>query len=170
VQTVEHECLDHFVVFGEAHLDYLLSEFLDYYHFERPHQGLGNRPPSGTDLPPATFTPSEMECERRRGGLLRHYRRPGWRRWGPEFEVILPGRVGGARRRQRGATRQISRLLAKRGSTQGELVHRIDSCPNRREPYPFAWTKYCERMRALGWRRGQSPPAQFSEQEGMHTT
>jgi putative transposase len=32
VQAVEHECLDHSVVFGEAHLRYLLDEFLAYYH------------------------------------------------------------------------------------------------------------------------------------------
>jgi putative transposase len=32
VQSVKHECLDHFVVFGEAHLRHILSEFLVYYY------------------------------------------------------------------------------------------------------------------------------------------
>jgi putative transposase len=76
VQTVEHECLDHFVVFGEAHLRYLLEQFLDHYHLERPHQGLGKRPLWGADPPQALALPSgEIECKKRLGGLLRHYHR-----------------------------------------------------------------------------------------------
>lgn len=75
IQTIKHECLDHFVVFGEAHLRHLLSEFLVHYHRERPHQGIGNVPPSGA-LPvvdqPST---SEVVCDTRLGGLLKHYRR-----------------------------------------------------------------------------------------------
>ena len=76
VQTVEHECLDNFVVFGEAHLRYLLDEFLQHYHLERPHQALGNRPPSGAD-PPQALAPTlgEIECQERLGGLLKHYHR-----------------------------------------------------------------------------------------------
>lgn len=37
VQSIKHECLDHFVVFGEAHL-HIVSEYLDYYNRLRPHQ------------------------------------------------------------------------------------------------------------------------------------
>jgi putative transposase len=47
VQTVKPELLDHFMVFGEAHLRYLLAEFLSHYHEARPHQSLGNAPPCG---------------------------------------------------------------------------------------------------------------------------
>ena len=36
------ECLDHFLVFGEKHLDYLVREYVEHYHTERRHQGLGN--------------------------------------------------------------------------------------------------------------------------------
>jgi putative transposase len=76
VQTVQQECLDHFVVFGDAHLRYSLDQFLDHYHTERPHQALGNRPLSGADPPPLIITASgDIECEQRLGGLLRHYRR-----------------------------------------------------------------------------------------------
>ena len=76
VQTVEHECLHHFVVFGEAHLRYLLDEFLTHFHLERPHQGLGNRPPCGADAPErAVFASGDIECQERLGGLLKHYRR-----------------------------------------------------------------------------------------------
>ena len=42
IQTIQQECLDHFVVFGAKHMDYLCKEFLEHYHDERPHQGLGN--------------------------------------------------------------------------------------------------------------------------------
>ena len=76
VQTVEHECLDHFIVFGESHLRYLLDQVLEHFHLERPHQGLGNRPPSGADPPQALApTSGEIECQKRLGGLLRHYQR-----------------------------------------------------------------------------------------------
>jgi putative transposase len=75
-QTVQRESLDHFVVFGDAHLGYFLDQFLEHYHLERPHQGLGNRPLSGADPPPLIATASgDIECEQRLGGLLRHYRR-----------------------------------------------------------------------------------------------
>jgi putative transposase len=78
VQTVRQECLDHFLVVSEKHLRHLLSEFLIHYHEERPHQGLGNVPLSGT--PPSAEEPailplSEVRCRERLGGLLKHYRR-----------------------------------------------------------------------------------------------
>ena len=77
VQTVKRELLDRFVVFGEAHLRHLLSQFLSHYHEVRPHQALGNAPPCGppapADGPPPG--PAEVVCEERLGGLLRHYRR-----------------------------------------------------------------------------------------------
>jgi putative transposase len=36
VQSVKQECLDHFVVYGKAHLRHILSEYLAYYHQHRP--------------------------------------------------------------------------------------------------------------------------------------
>jgi putative transposase len=77
VQSVRQECLDHFVVFGEAHLRHILSEYLIYYHQFRPHQGMGNRPLGWTALPPADADRplGEVVCQERLGGLLRHYQR-----------------------------------------------------------------------------------------------
>ena len=76
VQTVQNECLNHFVVFGERHLEYLLREFEDFYNTVRPHQGLGNRTIGIVPLPdPGKLSPAEIECDSRLGGLLRHYHR-----------------------------------------------------------------------------------------------
>ena len=44
VQTLRVECLDHFVVCGEKHLQHLVKQFSVHYHEERPHQGRGNVP------------------------------------------------------------------------------------------------------------------------------
>ncbi|MFO0825079.1 MAG: hypothetical protein U0792_18480 [Gemmataceae bacterium] len=38
------ECVDHFVVCGEKHLNHIVREFLIHYHEERAHQSRGNVP------------------------------------------------------------------------------------------------------------------------------
>jgi hypothetical protein len=78
VLSIKSECLDNFVVFGEAHLRHIIKEFVDYYNKERPHQGLDNLP-----LPEATcgvtstltFPSGKVVCEEHLGGLLKHYSR-----------------------------------------------------------------------------------------------
>ncbi|MGC9986257.1 MAG: hypothetical protein ABSF35_21875 [Polyangia bacterium] len=40
-KTIEYECLDQFVIFGERHVRYLIREFVEHYHTERFHQGIG---------------------------------------------------------------------------------------------------------------------------------
>ena len=42
VHSAQQECLDHFVVFGTQHMDYLCGQFVEHYHTERPHQGRDN--------------------------------------------------------------------------------------------------------------------------------
>jgi putative transposase len=73
VQSVQVECLDHFVVLGEDHLRYLVREYVDYFNTERPHQAMDNCTLAG----PAERAPCEGEvlCRERLGGLLRHYYR-----------------------------------------------------------------------------------------------
>ena len=74
MQTLKHEALDHFMIFGEKHLNHMAREFVDYYHRRRPHQGKGNKLLLPTDSsPPATE--GEVVCEQRLGGLLKHYYR-----------------------------------------------------------------------------------------------
>jgi Integrase core domain len=71
IQSIQVECLDHFLVFGEKHFDYLVREYIEHYHHERPHQGLNNRLISG-EPPPAD---GEIYCRTRLGGLLKHFYR-----------------------------------------------------------------------------------------------
>ena len=76
VQSIKNECVGQFVVFGERHLEFLIREYERHYNTVRPHQGLGNAtipaPPPPTEVP---LDPSEIECDSRLGGLLRHYYR-----------------------------------------------------------------------------------------------
>jgi putative transposase len=81
IQTLGQECLDYFVVFGERHLDYLVGQFKDHYHLERPHQSLENQVPvrkgyrRKTADPPSSVPLSTIGCQTRLGGLLKHYYR-----------------------------------------------------------------------------------------------
>ena len=76
VRTVRTECLDHFVIFGQRHLRYLLREFVSHYHGERFRQGLG-----GQLIRPSAFASNDNGITRvfqyrlRLGGLLNFYYR-----------------------------------------------------------------------------------------------
>ena len=67
---LKRECLDHFICFGERHLDHILHEYAGFYNRHRPHQGKGNRTLS---LLPCNPADGEVACNSRLGGLLRHY-------------------------------------------------------------------------------------------------
>ena len=82
VLSVKSEALDHFICFGREHFDYIVSEFVAYYHERRPHQGIGNLLlPKPGEAPPDEWPDvlpldlSQINCEKRLGGLLRHYYR-----------------------------------------------------------------------------------------------
>ena len=61
--------------------DYIVSEYVCYYHECRPHQGLDNkllplprgRPDEDDESLP--FDPATIRCEHRLGGILKHYYR-----------------------------------------------------------------------------------------------
>ena len=74
-RSIQVECLDHFLVFGEKHFDYLVREYVEHYHTERPHQGLGNRLVSGEPPPALPDKQARIECRTRLGGLMKHYYR-----------------------------------------------------------------------------------------------
>ena len=77
IQSLKHEALNHFVVFGLVHFDYIVSEYVAYYLEKRPHQGIGNRllGEAEGNAPPPIRSLSELRCESRLGGLLKHYYR-----------------------------------------------------------------------------------------------
>ena len=78
IQSLQVECLDHFLVFGEKHLDYLVREYVEHYHTERPHQGLGNRTIAAVGQggeEPRCPTLGDVHRRTRLGGLLSHYTR-----------------------------------------------------------------------------------------------
>jgi putative transposase len=83
IQTIQQEVLDHFIVFGHAHMDVLCREFEAHYHLERPHQGLDNelikKPPSRkrkkSGGKPEMIRLSDIRCQERLGGLLKSYTR-----------------------------------------------------------------------------------------------
>lgn len=75
IQSMQVECFDRFLGFGEKHFDYLVREYVEHYCAERPHQGLGNRTVAGQRPPTPPDDRSTVTCECRLGGLLRHYHR-----------------------------------------------------------------------------------------------
>ena len=77
IQSLKHEALDHFVVFGLDHFDHIVREFIAYYHACRLHQGIGNRliGADEDEKQPAGVSLDQIKCETRLGGLLKHYYR-----------------------------------------------------------------------------------------------
>jgi len=78
IQTVKQECLDHFLIVGEKHLNHISREFLAHYLTERSHSSRDHLPPAWTEKPAEveTIRLADVACETRLGGLLKHY----WRR------------------------------------------------------------------------------------------
>jgi putative transposase len=84
IQTIQVECLDHFVIFGTKHFDHLVAEWLEHYHIERPHQAKENEVlvlPKSDRKGRAKYRnwdkgrPEGIDCRERLGGLLKHYYR-----------------------------------------------------------------------------------------------
>ncbi len=57
IQSVRKECLDHFIVMGMGHLDYLLAEYIDYHNRQRPHSSLDFAMPMSGQAPAARAGP-----------------------------------------------------------------------------------------------------------------
>jgi len=64
--------LDRIVPLGEKHLRAAVRAFVDHYHEERPHQGLGNELIAPTTT---LLGPGPVRCRERLGGVLRFYYR-----------------------------------------------------------------------------------------------
>ena len=42
VRSIKSECLNRMIFFGGRHLRHVINEYVEHYHTERNHQGLGN--------------------------------------------------------------------------------------------------------------------------------
>jgi len=75
VKSVKEEALSKLILFGEASLRRVLSEYLVHFHAERNHQGKGNV----LLFPAATQAKNRVDgsvgCKERLGGLLKYYHR-----------------------------------------------------------------------------------------------
>lgn len=71
--SLKSECLDRLILFGEKAMRNAVGQYLDHYHSERPHQGLGNELIEPLKHLPDSST--KIETTERLGGLLRSYRR-----------------------------------------------------------------------------------------------
>ena len=61
------------VFFGQMSLENAVSEYVEHYHAERNHQGLGYEliePPGDGDT-----VAGSIECRERLGGMLKYYHR-----------------------------------------------------------------------------------------------
>jgi putative transposase len=73
MRSVKEECLGRMIFFGERALQATASSFVEHFHAERSHQGVGNRLiEPGKE---AGRTSGEVVCRERLGGLLRYYYR-----------------------------------------------------------------------------------------------
>ncbi len=73
MKSIKTEALSRMIFFGEASLRRAINAYLEHYHFERNHQGLGNdliRP--GNEVGQVV---GQIECRQRLGGLLKYYYR-----------------------------------------------------------------------------------------------
>lgn len=74
--TLRRELLDQVIVLNQRHLERLLREFIeDYYHTDRPHQGLGGGTPISQEKRSGINGPSRLVSIPVLGGLHHRYRR-----------------------------------------------------------------------------------------------
>ena len=73
ILSCKSECTRRILVIGEEGVCQAVQEYINHFHAERPHQGLGNEVPAGwSDDAPLS---GKIECRERLGGLLKSYSR-----------------------------------------------------------------------------------------------
>jgi putative transposase len=75
VGSIKGECLNHFIILGEKHLNYLASSWMDHYHNQRPHQGRDRNNEPLVGFKPSGAIEGKVCCKKSLGGLLKHYYR-----------------------------------------------------------------------------------------------
>jgi len=74
VKTVRRECLDHLLIFGQRHLQWVLREYLRHYNEERPHRGLALETPEPGAAARNRGEGAVVRVDRL-GGLIHEYHR-----------------------------------------------------------------------------------------------
>ena len=75
VKSVQHECLNHFILLGEMHLRYVVNEYVAHYHEDRYHQGLDRQLIARPNAANSDQTTGAIRRKARLGGLLSYYHR-----------------------------------------------------------------------------------------------
>ena len=73
VRSIKESCLERMILFGEASVRKATAQFIEHYHCERNHQGLGNRLISPEDID--RLGQGEVARRERLGGSLNYYYR-----------------------------------------------------------------------------------------------
>jgi transposase InsO family protein len=74
VRSVKEECLSRVILCGEASLRHALTQYVEHFHHERPHQGKGNVLLFPV-VSPGTARQGPVQCREWLGGLLKYYER-----------------------------------------------------------------------------------------------
>ncbi|PCJ58347.1 MAG: hypothetical protein COA79_13910 [Planctomycetota bacterium] len=77
IRSIREDCLNHLAIVGEGSLRKIMKEYVDHYHFERNHQGIGNQIIESENeiLQHSKKGKGEILCQERVGGLLIYYYR-----------------------------------------------------------------------------------------------
>ena len=73
VGNCRRDLLDHAIVLNERHLKRLMSEYVQYYHEDRPHLALAKRTPTGREAASNSEVGSKIIAMPRLGGLHHRY-------------------------------------------------------------------------------------------------
>ena len=71
VRSVKSECLAQIIPIGERHLCHAVTEYMEHYHVERNHQGIGNE--LIDEQRGRTNKSGDIERRQRIGGMLNYY-------------------------------------------------------------------------------------------------